>query len=218
MIGSEKASEELKEQDAEKESSGQRNVTSHLPMIDENTLSNINEEYAAWLLIPNTKVNYPVVYPENNETYLAKTFDGKKKSCGCLFFDAYEEPLSGINTIIHGHNMKSGDMFGGLKKFLSKDYAEQHHFAYLHRRGKWTKYKLLSVYIVSDDDNTPYRTDFKDEDDYKAFLKKIKSKTVFNTSAESADEDLLTLSTCHGKEEKLILQFVREKEGAKVKR
>ena len=215
---SEKTSEELKEQDVPEDNSGQKNVASYLPTIDENTLSSINEEYAAWLLIPNTKVSYPVVYPENNEAYLAETFDGKKKSCGCLFFDAYKEPLSGRNTIIHGHNMKSGDMFGGLKKFLSKDYAEQHPFLYLHRRGKWTEYHLLSVYIVSNDDNTPYETDFKNENEYKTYLKEIKSKNIFKTSAEIGDEDLLTLSTCHGKEEKLILQFVMEKEGAKIKR
>lgn len=216
--GSEGINEKSEKQDMQEESSGQINTASLLPMIDESVLSSINEEYAAWLLIPDTKVNYPVVYPENNEAYLTETFDGKKKSCGCLFFDAYKEPLSGRNTIIHGHNMKSGDIFGELKKFLSKDYAEQHPFLYLHRRGKWTEYQLLSVYIVSNDDNTPYETDFKNEDEYKAYLKAIKSKTIFKTSAESEDEDLLTLSTCHGKEEKLILQFVIEKEGAKIKR
>ena len=216
--GSKGTNKKLKEQDMQEENNGQESTTNFLPMIDEDALSNINEEYAAWLLIKNTKVNYPVVYPENNETYLTKTFDGKRKSCGCLFFDSYKEPLSGRNTIIHGHNMKSGDMFGGLKKFLSKDYAEQHPFAYINRRGKWTKYELLSVYIVSNDDDTPYKTDFKDEDDYKAYLKKIKSKTVFKTSAESMDTELLTLSTCHGKKEKLILQFVMKKEGVKIKR
>lgn len=118
-----------------------------LPVIDEDALRDINNEYSAWLYIPDTGIDYPVVSCDNDEKYLKLTFDKQKKSCGCLFFSHND---TGYPTI-YGHNMKSGDMFGGLKKYREVDgYAYEHNKLYLYKDGEWIEYKYLHNYISSE--------------------------------------------------------------------
>ena len=98
--------------------------TDQLPDLDENMLRKQNSEYAAWIFIPDTVISYPIVYPENDRKYLTVGFDQSRHSYGCLFFDSSTQPFSTMNTVIHGHNMRSGDMFGSLKNYLKQDYAD----------------------------------------------------------------------------------------------
>lgn len=179
----------------------------NLPDIDETALSQINSEYAAWIYIPDTKIDYPVVYPENNTRYLTRTFDGKKRACGCLFFDSYVEPFSSHNTIIHGHNMKAGDMFGGLKRYLSQEYADEHSDLFLYKRGDWFRYRLYSVYVVGDGDAFPYQMNFPENGDYEKYLVSAYMKSTVKNTDPAAGDEILTLSTCHGKTQKLIIQW-----------
>lgn len=157
-----------------------------LPDINETALIQINPEYAAWILIPDTKINYPVVYPKDNTTYLTQTFNAKKQSCGCLFFDAYNPPFSKKNTIIHGHNMKAGDMFGGLKQYLSKNYADAHSELFLYKDGVWSCCRLSFIAVINEEDLLSYASDLSKKEDGK----------------------LLTLSTCYGKTKKMIVQWI----------
>lgn len=179
----------------------------NLPDINETTLIQINPDYAAWILIPDTQVQYPVVYPTNNTTYLTKTFDGKKHSCGCLFFESREIPFSTPNTVIHGHNMKAGDMFGGLKQYLSEEYARAHSNLFLYKDGSWIRYQLYSVYVTDESDPFPYQNYFPQKGDYEQYLVSSYKKSRVNNTGLIRNEKLLTLSTCHGTAQKLIVQW-----------
>ena len=80
-----------------------------------------NGDMAAWLQIPDTNIDYPVMWTPKDETYyLYRAFDGSKNKNGCLLLDdeSCVDPLT-TNLIIHGHNMKSGAMFGNLTDRIS---------------------------------------------------------------------------------------------------
>ena len=179
-----------------------------LPVVAEKRLIEINPAYAAWLYLPESLINYPVVFPETNQEYLKKSFEGVSQSCGSLFFDAKTEPMTSLNTIIHGHNMKDKTMFGTLKEFLKGEYGKEHDLLYLNWNGKWKTYQLFAVYLVGNTDPFPYRTVFLSQDEFKKYLNESLEKSSYHTelSAETV-ETLLTLSTCYGKKEKLILQW-----------
>ena len=86
-----------------------------------------NEDMAAWLVVPDTRIDYPVMWtPRDENYYLRRGFDGQADQNGCLILDTDScvDPLT-TNLIIHGHNMKSGAMFGDLDK-----YQEESFFAY----------------------------------------------------------------------------------------
>lgn len=183
-----------------------------LPDVNEKQLAEINPAYAAWLYLPDTVVNYPVVFPDTNREYLKKTFEGKKNPCGSLFFDAGSEPLSSLNTIIHGHNMKSGKMFGQIKKFLDPQYAAGHNTIYLHVNGEWNKYRLFAVFLADNKDPFPYQTMFPSWKGFESFKSESLEKSAYNPDYDPKQaENILTLSTCHGKRDKLIIQWAEMK-------
>lgn len=187
---------------------------------DETALKEINPEYAAWLYIPGTAVNYPVVFPQDNQTYLEKTFAGSRNSCGALFFDCPSVPFISLNTVIHGHNMRSGAMFGGLKEYLSGEYAGAHRTLCLFHQGRWEKYELLSVYLTPDTDTAPYRYMFASAEDYKIYVEQCCERDMSALQAVPVDKTqgkrpaLLTLTTCHGPSQKLILHFAGPMSGS----
>lgn len=185
-----------------------------LPNIDETMLARENRDYAAWIYIPGTAINYPVVLPENNDFYLARTFRKEKNVCGCLFFDAGTDSLfSSLNTVIHGHNMKSGAMFGGLKLYLQETYAVEHPYMYIYSNGEWEKYRFISVYRTSFQDVFPYQTVFFSAEDFRKYVNAVKIKNIVKTEEDDEKEinNMVTLSTCYGKKEKLIVQWAAQK-------
>lgn len=177
---------------------------------DEAALRQVNPEYAAWLYIPETAINYPVVYPKDNKTYLKKTFEGNRNACGTLFFDSASVPFISLNTVIHGHNMRSGAMFGGLKKYLSEEYSEKHTALCLYHQGRWKQYKLISVYLTSNTDTEPYQYMFPSTEDFKDFADKCCKRSTGRPGLGGFSESpssLITLSACYGSRQKLILHF-----------
>lgn len=192
---------------------GSEDPASDLPVIDGKKLKEINEDYEAWLYIPESPVDYPVVFPKSNQEYLKKTFDGDERACGCLFFDVETEPFTSLNTVIHGHNMRSGSMFGTLKKFMDAEYQTDHDRLYVHKDGEWRMYQFLSCYLADSTDMFPYQTMFLSRTDFEKYLSNVLEKGAGGQNVMAADEinAVLTLSTCYGKYKKLILQWAEMK-------
>ncbi len=90
-------------------------------------LAQQNGDFAGWLSIPDTAVDYPVMKPPEDEPeyYLRRDFYGNKSLSGCLFIgkgcDADSESF-----IIYGHNMNTGAMFGTLDRYADYEYAVAH--------------------------------------------------------------------------------------------
>ncbi len=62
-------------------------LTEKVLNVDFDELKEINEDVAAWLYIPDTIINYPVVQGEDNNFYLKHLLDGTYNANGCLFVD-----------------------------------------------------------------------------------------------------------------------------------
>ncbi len=154
-----------------------------MPLPDNRRLLEINSDYAGWICIPGTSVSYPVVYPKDNQEYLKQTFEGQKNLCGCLFFEASRPPFSSENTVIYGHNMKSGEMFGSLKKYREEEFFRQNRKIYFCYGEQWAEYQIQKVYLTDSGDKSPYEPGGTD-----------------------SGKICLTLSTCYGKEHRLIIQ------------
>lgn len=163
-----------------------------------------NGEMVGWITIDDTQINYPVVQ-KDNEYYLSHAFDQSSNSNGCIFLDercSITNPT--INTIIYGHNMKSGMMFGGLKKYLEEGYLENHktiHFNSIYEKHDYEIVAVgLSKVAYQDEDNYRYY-DFvssASQQDLDAFIENINSLAVYGSADGLTLQDkLLTLSTCN---------------------
>ena len=91
------------------------------------TLYNNNKSLVGWVRIDDTLIDYPVMQSKSNEYYLDHNFDQKKDNNGSIFIDSECSiwPRS-QNIIMYGHNMKSGKMFGDLKKYKNEQFAKDH--------------------------------------------------------------------------------------------
>jgi len=101
--------------------------------IDFEALRTINKDASVWLYCPDTAIDYPVMKANDYNYYLSHLPDGTQNANGSLFIDYncaadFSDPL----TIIYGHCMKSGSMFGGLKGYKDQRFFNEHPYMYLY--------------------------------------------------------------------------------------
>ena len=90
--------------------------TSYLKQLDIPALQEVNSEVIGWIYIPDTEISYPLLHTQDNETYLHAAWDGTENVAGSIFLETQcSTDLTDFNTIIYGHNMRNGSMFGALK-------------------------------------------------------------------------------------------------------
>ncbi len=164
-----------------------------------------NEDMAGWLVVPGTVIDYPIMWTPGDENYyLYRDFNKKDNDNGCLILDTDSSlnPLT-TNLIIHGHNMKSGAMFGNLTDYESKEYYQEHKQIILYTEECQRNYEVIAVfrsqvYKKSDDVFKFYKFfEATTEEEFNDFYENIMELSLYDTgvSAEFGD-NFITLSTC----------------------
>lgn len=165
------------------------------------TLLSINKNTVGWITVNNTKVNYPVVQAKDNDYYLKHDFYNKYTSLGWIFMDYRNTAKDlGINTILYGHKMKSGMMFGSLSNALKKSWYtnKDNQIITFDTPYKQMKWKIISIYRT-DYTNDYIKTEFKDEKDFVEWINKMTGRSVYKFGVDVKYGDkILTLSTCYG--------------------
>lgn len=179
-----------------------------LPELIENPYQDsflANEDMAAWLHIPDTNIDYPVMWtPRDENYYLYRDFERNDNKNGCLILDTDSclDPLS-TNLIIHGHNMRSGAMFGNLTDYEDFSFYEKHKQITLYTEAFERNYEVIAVfrsqvYKKSDDVFKFYKFFQADtQEEFDDFYNNIKQMSLYDTgvTAELGDH-FITLSTC----------------------
>lgn len=164
-------------------------------------LIKINDDTVGWLTVNNTNINYPIVQADDNEYYLKRDFYKSKTSSGWVFMDYRNNAIVlDDNTIIYGHKLKNGLMFGSLSDVLKSSWYKDSEnqiitFDILSTNIKW---QIFSIYKTSY--TTEYlKTSFMTAESYNEFVEEIQEKSIydFNQELEYGDK-ILTLSTCTG--------------------
>ncbi|MDR2163289.1 MAG: class B sortase [Clostridiales Family XIII bacterium] len=164
-----------------------------------------NKDFVAWLKVPGTKVDYPVMQRKGSpEYYLHRDFCGERSASGTPFLAGIcdiEKPSD--NLIIYGHHMRSGLMFASLTKFTDKNFYRKHHEIMLLTRDGLKRYAVHSVftaqvYTGSNDEFRYYdKADFAGEADFGRFMDEVKDRRYYSTDAKASFGDkFITLSTC----------------------
>ena len=171
-----------------------------LRAMDFTALREVNSDVLGWILIPDTVVSYPLLQGSDNDYYLRRTWKKWSSAVGSIFLEARNSPdLTDFNTIIYGHNMNNGSMFGTLKKYKSQDYFRKHPYVYLTTDAGSARCEIFAAYEVSTDGDT-YRLGFADDNDRQAFLDVCCALSVIDTGVTPQVYDrIITLSTCTGR-------------------
>lgn len=189
--------------------------SSNLPdnPIDFSALQTKNTDIYAWIQIPNTRVDYPVLQSsvEDDNYYINRDIDKQVVKAGSIYSQRLNSKnFSDPNTILYGHNMKNGTMFRDLRKFRDKEFFEQNEYMYVYYPGHILTYRIYSAYRY-DDRHILNSFDFNNKEVYAKYLEMTQNpdsmvKNVREGVTLTTDDRILTLSTCmdYGKNRYLV--------------
>lgn len=171
-----------------------------------------NSDCIGWLCIPDTQLNYPVMYtPENPEKYLRRNFYGEYSQSGVLFLD-WRCGLQSDHLIVYGHNMKNGTMFSSLRNYTDPAFCAEHPIIEFQTANGISKFTVFAVAAVQKDDawysfiHAAGSTDFSEQ------TSAILQKSLYDTGVTPVHgQQIITLSTCHGsgKNGRLIVAAIK---------
>ncbi len=167
--------------------------------IDFTQLLSVNSDIVGWLRIRALDISYPVVQGKDNDYYLHRTFEKTDNFAGCLFVNSYNMgDFTDQNTIIYGHNMKNGSMFGKLKNFNDPEVFKKSRYFWIFTPDFIYQYRIFSASVV-DKTGLTYQISFTD-DEFDQFISRADSNSVVdNQDVTVTKEDrIVTLSTCTG--------------------
>ncbi|MCM1495902.1 MAG: class B sortase [Bacteroides sp.] len=173
-----------------------------------------NQDMIGWLQIDGTNIDYPVMQTlEDEEYYLYRDFYGEDNQNGCLIMDTDSNVGVGsqehkyqngscpsTNLMIHGHTMKSGEMFGNLDLYAEEAYGLEHNIICFDSLYEHREYELIAVFysqvFYENEDVFKYYKFFQadTQEEFDNWYNNIKQKSVYDTG-EFGDE-FITLSCC----------------------
>ena len=179
--------------------------------IDFTTLKEKYPDIYAWITIPGTRVDYPLVqHASDNSYYLNHTVDGRKRVEGAIYTENYNsKDFSDPNTLIYGHNMKNGSMFKGLHKYKDKQFFAEHPDIIIYQEGRILRYKIFAAYVY-DSRHIMLSFDFNDENIYRSYLNSVLTKKDISSNIDTTidittEDKIITLSTCNNNDKQRYL-------------
>lgn len=188
--------------------------------VDFESLLKINEDIVGWLKVGAVDISYPVTQGEDDDYYLHHTFEGVENVAGCIFMEYQNsDKFDDENTVIYGHNMKNGSMFGMLRHILNEGVYEEDPYFWIYTPTYIYKYKIFNCTTVGAVSNT-YTLTFATEEDFQDYLDVAAAQSQVDSAdvKVTSDDRIVTLSTCTGDSStrfvvqgKLIRKYISKK-------
>ena len=186
-------------------------------LLEYEELYNQNNDMIGWLKIDDTVIDYPVMQTmEDEQYYLNRNFEKESDDNGCLIMDTdsvvgegtrefgyveSKEPSS--NLIIHGHNMKSGNMFGNLDLYEDEAYGKEHNIICFDSLYEKREYELISVFysqvFYQHEEVFKFYKFFQadTQEEFDDWYNNIKEMSLYDTGVEAElGDEFITLSVC----------------------
>lgn len=172
--------------------------------IDFDALRARNPDIYGWLEIAGTNISYPIVQSAVDDAfYLNHNSDGAYSANGAIFSEsAYNsDDFSDPVTILYGHHMSSGAMFGDLQRY----YTDSAFFGQDTPITVYTPDARLDFGVFAavpyPSDHILYYNDFSEEGVFASFFESIQNIRDLNahfneTHNPDPDDPVLILSTC----------------------
>jgi len=160
-----------------------------------------NNDLVGWIRVPNTKIDYPVVYCADNAYYLNYDFNKKPSKSGVPFLDKDADLLVKNQSLsIYGHYI-NGVMFTDLHKYKKLDFYQNSplfEFDSLYEEGT---YKIFSVFYMAGNRSDGFFyyypfSHFKDNDAFMKHVRQLTVRSIFTIPVDVRPDDQLVLLTC----------------------
>lgn len=164
-----------------------------------------NTDFVGYLTAEGSDLDSPIVQGETDEEYVEKNFNGEYTKYACPFVTSSNKisELDG-NTVIYGHRMRDGSIFGTLDQFRTLEGYKKAPVITFNTLYRDYSFKIIGAMITNidpKDDNgyvfTYYWTNLNNELNQTAYLNQLSQRSLYDTGVDVLPSDkLLTLSTC----------------------
>lgn len=170
--------------------------------VDFEALWEINSDVYAWITVPGTKVDYPILQHHwLDDYYLDHTLEDASGHPGAIYTQCRTaRDFSDFNTVIYGHNMIDGAMFHTLESYRDPAFLEEHREVYIYTPTETRTYKIFAA-VVYTDVLIPSVYDTELGTDRDAFIESLSQvRNLNNIIREDVtigpEDKIITLSTC----------------------
>ena len=164
-------------------------------------------EMIGWVYFEDGHISYPIMHTTDNEKYSKLDYMGDEAPTGAIFLDYRSAAdFSDANSIVYGHNMKDGTMFGSLREYR-KDPAYYNDHMYFQIITPTKAYRYL-IFEYMDVPETYVLYDYVAEAalEFVKDAEPVRIKSYMDSEIPvTGDSKVVTLSTCTKKDD---LQFV----------
>ena len=179
--------------------------------VDFDGLKKANSDVVGWIQFEHVDISYPIVKGSDNSYYLTHTVTKTENKAGAIFMDHNNaSDFSDMNTIIYGHNMKNGSMFGLMGQYKNAEFYLGRECFWIYTPDADYRYMIFSCYEPKADDANVYTFWSEPCEDYGKYLENAKNASKYHTevSALSQDDKIVTLSTCtsRGSDYRFVVQ------------
>ena len=162
-----------------------------------------NGDVFAWVRIPETGIDYPVLQSQDGDDSFYKNHDYLKREDpkGSIFIEAANlSNMCDFNEVLHGSSPSDGTMFASLSRFLDEGFMEEHEYIYVYMPGNALVYYIFAAY-TRDNTRLLEQYDFTYASGCQAYLDEIYSKGMGKVirygweNQVEPDNFIITLST-----------------------
>jgi len=155
-------------------------------------------DVVGWLSISNTRIDYPFAQGSDNNYYLRLDLDKNRSQAGTIFIDFRNcKEFSDFNTIVFGHNMRNGSMFGELQRYRDLNFFTNNSGGTIFLAHATFEIEFIAFAVIKPNDEVIYNPDITTEADRIIFFDHVKSVARHYRDIDiTADDRIVTLSTC----------------------
>lgn len=170
--------------------------------LDWDALQEENADIYAWIYVPGTKIDYPILqHPTEESYYLNHNLDGSEGYPGCIYTqNLNSKDFTDPNTVIYGHNMKNGSMFHTLHSFEDGAFFDENKYVFIYTPEETFVYEIFAAYEFSDA-HLLYNFDFETPASFQVYLDSVLSTRDMNSHVRkdlsvTSENHIITMSTC----------------------
>lgn len=165
-------------------------------------------EAVAWIWFEDGRISYPVMQTSDNTKYKSVDYTGTDARTGSIFMDyRSSSDFSDPNTIIYGHNMGDGSMFGAFKDYrYNASFLKGHEYFRIITKDGVIRYRIFA-FMDLPKSSSLYNICGKDPD-MKSLVDYLEYRTYVDSGIEAKVSDqILMLSTCTDKDDLYFAVF-----------
>ncbi|MFQ7289608.1 MAG: class B sortase [Lacrimispora saccharolytica] len=181
--------------------------------LDFEGLQQINPEIVGWIYVPGTQIDYPICCGSDNDYYLTHSFRRSRNALGAIFVPAEtSEDLTDAHTIVYGHNMRSGKMFGELSNYADQGFRDRYPYVYIYTPDHSYTCTVYAAYRTRYD-SAVYTIGYETGTEvFREWIHDTVGNAAYDCGiAPTGQEQIFTLSTCvdsGSAKDRLVVQCV----------